>query len=56
MLVPGEDGQAQFEPVVLGAPVGDRIQVTDGLEECDRVFIDLPPGQSLENLTFGRSN
>ncbi|MEM6597242.1 MAG: efflux RND transporter periplasmic adaptor subunit [Cyanobacteria bacterium P01_D01_bin.36] len=56
VLVPGEDGQAQFEPVVLGAPVGDRIQVTDGLEAGDRVFIDLPPGQSLENLTFGRGN
>ncbi|MGD1865142.1 MAG: efflux RND transporter periplasmic adaptor subunit [Phormidesmis sp.] len=56
VLVPGKDGQAQFEPVVLGAPVGDRIQVTDGLEEGDRVFIDLPPGQSLENLTFGRGN
>ncbi len=56
VLVPGEDGQAQFEPVILGAPVGDRIQVTDGLEVGDRVFIDLPPGQSLENLTFGRGS
>ncbi|MEM6867304.1 MAG: efflux RND transporter periplasmic adaptor subunit [Cyanobacteria bacterium P01_C01_bin.121] len=54
VLVPGENGRAQFEPVVLGAPVGDRIQVVDGLEEGDRVFIDLPPGQNLENLTFGR--
>lgn len=54
VLVPGEDGQAQFEPVVLGSQVGDRIQVVDGLEAGDRVFIDLPPGQSLENLTFGR--
>ena len=54
VLIPGEDGEAQFEPVVLGSQVGDRIQVIDGLEEGDRVFIDLPPGQSLENLTFGR--
>ena len=54
VLVPDESGQAQFEPVVLGSQVGDRIQVIDGLEEGDRVFIDLPPGQSLENLTFGR--
>lgn len=54
VLVPGENGRAQFEPVVLGAAVGERIQVVDGLEEGDRVFIDLPPGQSLENLTFGR--
>ncbi|MEO0805231.1 MAG: efflux RND transporter periplasmic adaptor subunit [Cyanobacteria bacterium J06643_4] len=55
VLVPGEDGRAEFEPVVLGSQVGDRIQVLDGLEEGDRVFIDLPPGQSLENLTFGRN-
>ncbi|MGD1900044.1 MAG: efflux RND transporter periplasmic adaptor subunit [Phormidesmis sp.] len=55
VLVPSESGQVQFEPVVLGAPVGDRIQIVDGLDEGDRVFIDLPPGQSLENLTFGRN-
>ena len=54
VLVPDEDGQAQFEPVVLGSQVGDRIQVIEGLDSGDRVFIDLPPGQSLENLTFGR--
>ncbi|MGC1308485.1 MAG: efflux RND transporter periplasmic adaptor subunit [Phormidesmis sp.] len=55
VLVPDEAGQATLEPVVLGSQVGDRIQVIDGLEEGDRVFIDLPPGQSLENLTFGRN-
>ncbi|MEN8447696.1 MAG: efflux RND transporter periplasmic adaptor subunit, partial [Cyanobacteria bacterium J06555_13] len=54
VLVPGENGRAEFEPVVLGAPTGDRIQILDGLDEGDLVFIDLPPGQSLENLTFGR--
>jgi HlyD family secretion protein len=54
VLVPGEDGRAQFEPVVLGSQVGESIQILDGVEEGDRVFIDLPPGQSLENLTFGR--
>ncbi len=54
VLVPGEDGKAQFEPVVLGSQVGEQIQIVDGVEEGDRVFIDLPPGQSLENLTFGR--
>ncbi|MGB7251913.1 MAG: efflux RND transporter periplasmic adaptor subunit, partial [Phormidesmis sp.] len=55
VLVPDEgSGQAQFEPVVLGSQVGDRIQVLDGLEAGDRDFIDLPPGQSVENLTFGR--
>ncbi|MEL6814345.1 MAG: efflux RND transporter periplasmic adaptor subunit [Cyanobacteria bacterium J06598_3] len=54
VLVPSESGKAQFEPVVLGTQSGDRIQIVDGLESGDRVFIDLPPGQNLENLTFGR--
>lgn len=54
VLVPAEDGKAQFEPVVLGSQVGEQIQILDGVKEGDRVFIDLPPGQSLENLTFGR--
>ena len=54
VLVLDENGQAQFEPVVLGSQVGDRIQVLEGLTAGDRVFVDLPPGQSLENLTFGR--
>ncbi|WP_170944063.1 efflux RND transporter periplasmic adaptor subunit, partial [Leptolyngbya sp. BC1307] len=40
VLVPGESGQAQLEPVVLGSQVGDRIQVLDGLAAGDRVFID----------------
>ncbi|PZO59985.1 MAG: efflux transporter periplasmic adaptor subunit [Phormidesmis priestleyi] len=54
VLVPGESDQAEFKPVVLGSQEGDRIQVLDGLEKGDRIFIDLPPGQSLENLTFGQ--
>ena len=54
VLVPGEDGEAQFESVVLGSQVGENIQILDGVEAGDRVFIDLPPGQSVDNLTFGR--
>ncbi|MBE9076510.1 efflux RND transporter periplasmic adaptor subunit [Romeria aff. gracilis LEGE 07310] len=54
VLVPGEDNRVEFVPVTLGPQVGDQIQVLDGLEAGDRVFIDLPPGQRLENLTFGR--
>ena len=56
VLVPGEDDEVVFKSVVLGSQVGDRIQIVDGLEEGDLVFIDLPPGQSLDSLTFGRSS
>jgi HlyD family secretion protein len=31
--------------------VGNQIQIVDGIAEGDRVFVDLPPGKSLENIT-----
>ncbi|NJM97450.1 MAG: efflux RND transporter periplasmic adaptor subunit [Phormidesmis sp. RL_2_1] len=55
VLVPTESGQPEFKPVTLGSPDGDHIQVLDGLQAGERIFIDLPPGQSLDNLTFGRN-
>ncbi len=54
VLVPGDNNRIRFRPVTLGSQVGDRIQILEGVEVGDDVFIDLPPGQSLENLTFGR--
>lgn len=54
VLVPDQANRVRFTPVVLGTQAGDRIQVVEGLDVGDRVFIDLPPGQSLDNLTFGR--
>ena len=54
VLVQGDRDRIRFRPVVLGSQVGDQIQISEGLAEGDRVFIDLPPGQTLENLTFGR--
>jgi HlyD family secretion protein len=51
VLVPGANRDIVFQPVTLGPQVGNQIQIVDGLGEGDRVFIDLPPGKSLENLT-----
>ncbi|MBD1915580.1 MULTISPECIES: efflux RND transporter periplasmic adaptor subunit [Cyanophyceae] len=51
VLVPGDDRDIVFQPVTLGPQVGDQIQIVDGVEEGDRVFVDLPPGKSLENIT-----
>lgn len=52
VLVPGEDRDIVFQPVTLGPQVGNQIQIVNGLEAGDRVFIDLPPGRSLENITL----
>lgn len=54
VLVPDQENQIRFQPVTLGPAVGNETQVLDGVKEGDRIFIDLPPGQSLENLNFGR--
>ncbi len=54
VLVPGERNRIRFRRVTLGSAIGNETQVLAGLNEGERIFIDLPPGQQLENLTFGR--
>lgn len=55
VLVPDEDNKnIRFRPVTLGPQVGDQIQILDGVGSGDRVFVDLPPGQTLDNLRFNR--
>lgn len=54
VLVPDERDRIRFRPVTLGSQAGNQIQIIEGVDEGDRVFVDLPPGQTLENLTFGR--
>ncbi len=52
VLVPGSgDRPLEFRPVTLGSQVADRIQILAGVTAGERVFIDLPPGQNLEDLT-----
>lgn len=52
LLVPGKDQDIVFQPVTLGPQAGDKIQILTGLEAGDRVFINLPPGKSLDTLTL----
>ncbi|MGD1853833.1 MAG: HlyD family secretion protein [Leptolyngbyaceae cyanobacterium] len=55
VLVPGENNKnIRFRPVTLGPQVGEQIQILDGVDSGDRVFVDLPPGQTLDNLRFNR--
>jgi HlyD family secretion protein len=51
VLVQGEN-RIRFRPVTLGSQVGEQIQILDGVEVGDLVFVDLPPGQQLENIQF----
>ncbi len=52
VLIPGDNRDIVFQPVTLGPQVGNQIQIVNGLEVGDRVFIDLPPGKSLETITL----
>ena len=55
VLVPDENNRnIRFRPVTLGPQVGQQIQILDGVASGDRVFVDLPPGQTLDNLRFNR--
>ena len=51
VLVPGENQEVVFQPVTLGPQVGNQSQIVSGIEAGDLVFIDLPPGKSLANIT-----
>lgn len=50
VLVPNRDRKPAFLPVTLGPSLGDRVQVLQGLKPGDRVFTDLPPGTTLEQI------
>lgn len=55
VLVPGENSrEIRFRPVTLGPQINEQIQIIDGVASGDRVFVDLPPGQTLDNLRFNR--
>ncbi|MEB3356119.1 MAG: efflux RND transporter periplasmic adaptor subunit [Synechococcales bacterium] len=54
VLVPDENDRIRFRPVTSGSQVGNEIQILEGVETGDRIFVELPPGQQLENLNFGR--
>lgn len=56
VLVPDEKNNIRFNPVTLGAQVGNKIQILEGVESGERVFVELPPGKNLDNLNFGRQN
>jgi HlyD family secretion protein len=47
VLVPGKDRQPEFKEVKLGFTVRDKTQVTEGIKDGDRVFIDTPKGFKL---------
>jgi HlyD family secretion protein len=53
VLIPDTRGRATFQPVTIGPSVGSQVQVLEGIEPGDRVFIGLPEGQELNDVLGG---
>ncbi len=54
VLVTDEAGEIRFRRVTLGSQVGNQIQILEGVASGDRIFLELPPGKTLDNLNFGQ--
>ena len=50
VLVPAAEDEVEFQEVTIGPTVGDRIQILDGVEPGERIFLGLPEGQKLEDI------
>lgn len=45
VLVPGENNKPEFHPVTIGPSIKDQTQILEGLNQGERVFINLPKDQ-----------
>ena len=50
ILTPDDNQQPLFRSVTLGSVVENRIEILHGLQAGERIFVNLPPGQNLEDL------
>lgn len=50
VLLPDNNNKPQFHPVTVGSQIGNQIQILKGLQTGDRVFIELPKGQKLDDI------
>ncbi len=50
VLIPNEKNQPTFQAVTIGPTIGNQIQILDGLQAEQKVFINLPEGQKMEDI------
>jgi HlyD family secretion protein len=50
VLMPDEDNKPKFHPVTIGSTLGNQIQILKGVYTGDRVFVELPENQTLEDI------
>lgn len=51
VLIPNEKSQPEFRPVTIGSTIGNQTQILEGIQSGDRIFVELPEGQKLEEIT-----
>jgi HlyD family secretion protein len=54
VLIPGKEKKLEFKPVTIGTSIKDKTQVLEGLQDGDRIFKELPPGQKLDDILKGK--
>jgi HlyD family secretion protein len=55
VLVPDQRSKPKFQPVTIGSSIGNQTQILSGIKPGDQVFVELPEGQKLEDITKGVS-
>jgi len=53
VLVPDAQSKPKFQLVVVGATIGNETQILSGIQTGTQVFVELPEGLKLENITKG---
>jgi HlyD family secretion protein len=50
VLIPDENNQPTFQPVTIGSQIGNEIQVLEGVNAGEQVFLELPEGKTFEDV------
>lgn len=50
VLVPGDGELPEFQPVTIGPLLGNQIQILEGIEPGQPVFVELPDGKTLNEI------
>lgn len=50
VLVPNEKNEPTFKSVTVGSTIDNKIQILEGVKAGERIFVELPEGQKLEDI------
>ncbi len=50
VLIPDEKNQPMFQAVTIGSQIGNEIQILDGVQAGEKIFLELPEGKKFEDV------